>query len=335
MLANRASAIIAPCNRVNSRSARRSCRALVLLGLASATASALALASASAQAVVAAAVNTTTSLVATPNPAAASATVVLAATVTAADSSSPTGTVQFEAGGTDVGTPVTVSGGAASTTTSFAAAGPEALSAVFTPANSASYNGSTGTFAETVQAAGSTTAGTVAVGVTVPQTGTFSVTVGPGAVTLSPASPATSPDETATGTLNQVTVNDSRNTFPGWSVSGQESVFTGSGAATIPANSLGWTPTVVGSLVDGAVLGDAVAPVGANAGSTGPGLGTAAMLGYAAAGCGFGANVLSANLLLDIPSSTPPGSYAGTLTITYIETQPSGVAGCEPVGVTF
>ena len=33
----------------------------------------------------------------------------------------------------------------------------------------------------------------------------------------------------------------------------------------------------------------------------------------------FGANTFNAALLLDIPSSTPPGAYAGTLTITYIE----------------
>jgi hypothetical protein len=84
------------------------------------------------------------------------------------------------------------------------------------------------------------------------------------------------------------------------------------------------------------VLGGPVAPIGANSSSTGPGLGSQpATLAYAAAGCGFGTNVLSANLLLDIPSATPPGSYAGTLTITYVEVQPTGVAGCVPVGVTF
>jgi hypothetical protein len=44
---------------------------------------------------------------------------------------------------------------------------------------------------------------------------------------------------------------------------------------------------------------------------------------------------MNAALLLDIPSSTPPGTYAGTLTITYVAAQPAGTAGCVPIGVTF
>jgi hypothetical protein len=85
---------------------------------------------------------------------------------------------------------------------------------------------------------------------------------------------------------------------------------------------------VSGSLVDGATLGPAVTP-GA------PGLGSApGTLAYAGAGCGYGTNVLSANLTLDIPTGQAAGEYTGALTITYIETQPSGVAGCVPVGVT-
>jgi hypothetical protein len=65
-----------------------------------------------------------------------------------------------------------------------------------------------------------------------------------------------------------------------------------------------------------------VAPVGANTGSSGPGLGTAATLASATPGNGFGTNILTAALLLDIPSSTPPGAYAGNLTITYVTAGP-------------
>jgi hypothetical protein len=281
---------------------------------------------------------TATTLTASPNPVAVGATATLTASVTAGPAF-PAGTVQFEAGGSNIGTPVAVNTGGvsapASTTTTFAAAGSQALTAVFVPAVPATFAGSSGSFSLAV---GSLLAGgtnPVPVTVAVPATGSLSVTVATGSVTLTPASPATTPDETAAGSLNQVTVADSRNTFPGWSVSGQESVFTGPGTSTIPAASLGWTPSFFSPAVGGAVIGGVVAPAGANTGSSGPGLGTAATLASAAAGCGFGTNVLTAALLLDIPSPTPPGSYAGTLTITYIESQPTGTAGCVPVGVTF
>jgi Bacterial Ig-like domain (group 3) len=266
---------------------------------------------------------TTTQLVATPNPVAVGATATLTATEVASDSTHPAGSVQFEAGGTDIGTPVAVNAsGVATTTTTFSAAGSEALSAVFTPTNTTGYSGSTGTFSLAVGSQLASGTNPVSISVTVPSTGTLSVTVATGSVTLSPASPSTTPDETATGTFNNVTISDSRNTFPGWSVSGQESVFQGPGTDTIPANSLGWTPAFVGSAVGGATIGAAVPPVGANSGSTGPGLGTAATLAQATPGNGFGTNVVNAALLLDIPSSTPPGAYAGQLTVTYVTAGP-------------
>jgi hypothetical protein len=80
-------------------------------------------------------------------------------------------------------------------------------------------------------------------------------------------------------------------------VSGQESDFTGSGAAagaTISGNQLGWVPTVVGSVVGGAALGPTVAPAA-------PGLGsTAAVLASATPGNGYGTNIVSARLTLAI-----------------------------------
>jgi len=67
------------------------------------------------------AVSTTTTLTASSNPATAGQTVTLTATVTAADGAHPGGSVQFEADGIAIGSPVPVSStGVATTTTSFA-----------------------------------------------------------------------------------------------------------------------------------------------------------------------------------------------------------------------
>ena len=218
--------------------------------------------------------------------------------------------MQFEVGGIDIGSRVALNAsGVADTTTTFAAAGKEALSALFTSTTGA-YVDSRGTFSLVVRPLGRQTAGSVPVLVTVPRSGAFTVTIEPGTVVLTPLG------STATGTLQSVTVADTRNYYPGWSVSGQESDFTGSGTAagrSISGNQLGWTPTVVGSLQDGAILGGTVAPAA-------PGLGgAAATLASAGAGCGHGTNILSANLVLHIPATTVVGTYVGSLAITYIE----------------
>ena len=285
----------------------------------------------------AAPVPTTTVLTASPNPAVAGAAVTLTATVTAADGTSPAGSVQFLADGTDIGSPVAVSSGSASTTTTFADPGTQALLAVFSPA-SATYAASSGELSLVVTTgqggggggggcdgngdddvaggggaggtASSANAGTEPIAVTVPCSGTFTVSIAPGTLVLTASGP------TATGMLEDVTVSDTRNDFPGWSASGQASGFTGSGTAVgtaISGNQLGWTPAVVGSLQGGATLGAAVAPAA-------PGLGgAAAELASAAAGNGAGTNVLTANLHLLIPDGQQPGPYGVSLTITYVE----------------
>ena len=235
-------------------------------------------------------------------------TVVLTATVSATDGTHPAGSVQFLAGLTTIGSSVAVNGsGVATTTTAFASTGFQPLSAVFTPTNTTGYSSSTATYSEFVVPSGGTGSGTEPVVVSVPTSGSFTLTVGAGTVTLTISGPS------ATGVLNPVTVSDTRNTFPGWSVSGQEADFTGSGTAagyTISGNQLGWVPTQTSGT--SAVLGPAVAP-------TGPGLGTtAATLAYAIAPNGFGTNVLGAILTLAIPASAAAGPYTGTLTITAV-----------------
>jgi hypothetical protein len=101
---------------------------------------------------------TTTVLTTTPtSPQYAGTSVTLTATITPA----APGSVQFEVGGTDIGSPVTVSAGQASLLTSSLPQGTDSLSAVFTPATFSIYSGSTGTASFTVQkppAAGTTTA---------------------------------------------------------------------------------------------------------------------------------------------------------------------------------
>jgi hypothetical protein len=251
------------------------------------------------------AVRTTTSLTAWLNP---TATVTLMAAVSAADGSVPAGAVQFEAGGADIGSPVAVTSGRATTTASVTAeTTPVTLTAVFTAASSG-YLSSAGGYAETLShpAGAQSLAGVAA-------SGTFTVTIASGTVNL------TVSGLTATGTLEDITVTDTRSDSPGWSVSGQDSGFTGSGTAagrSISGDQLGWAPAAVGALQGGATLGGTVAPVS-------PGLGSsAAVLAAAAPGCGAGTNVLSASLTLAIPPSAAAGPYSGTLTITYVAAGP-------------
>lgn len=258
---------------------------------------------------------TTTTLTASPSPASTGATVTLTATETPAT----TGNVQFEVGGTDIGGPVAVnSSGVATTTDTFASAGTENLSAVFTPSGTA-YGPSTGTYSLLVQQAGSVaaTGSPVTVSFTIPPSGTLAVSVTPSTVTLTLNSAGTQ----ATGALGNVTVTDSRNSYPGWSVSGQESAFTGSGTATgfsIAGDQLGWTPAAVGTLGTGVTLGPAIAP-----GTSPGGLGdTGGVLFSATPGNGGGTNEANAALTLDIPTGQVAGAYAGSLTITYLSTGP-------------
>jgi hypothetical protein len=174
---------------------------------------------------------------------------------------------------------------------------------MFTP-TSPSFGSSTGTASLSVVPAGALS-GSEPLAVTVPQSGAFTLTVAPGTVTLSATG------LTATGALQPITVSDTRNTFPGWSVTGQAADFTGSGTAagsTISGNQLGWTPT--GTVSDGTLGGPVAVP---------PGIGsTAAVLASAAVGHGFGTSNLGANLNLIIPPNAAAGPYTSTLTVTAI-----------------
>ncbi len=264
---------------------------------------------------------TTTTLTTSPaSPTTTGTSVTLSASVSAANDTTPAGTVQFEVDGTDIGSPVSVNSGgtaaAATTTDTFTSAGTEDLSAVFTP-TSTSYASSTGTYQLVVEQSGSlaATGSPVPISVTVGATGTLSVTVVNTTVALTENTAGTQ----ATGTLGDVTVTDSRNTYPGWSVSGMESEFTEtSGTATIPGDDLGWAPAAVGTLGSGVTLGPTITP------GTDPGglSDTGGVLISAPPGDGFGTNEANAALTLDIPSGQAAGSYSGSITITYLSVGP-------------
>jgi hypothetical protein len=293
---------------------------------------------------------TTTKLTVSPDSA-TSSVVTLAAREAAADGAHPAGWVQFEAGETDIGAPVAVSSAGVATTTAViltAAPAAASLRATFTPATTAYLTSAT---TDAAQADGGTggTGGSITITFTVPPagnggggngqggngqggngqggngqggngqgggappTGNATVTVQPGTLTLQNVAGS----NVATGTLQQITITDSRSPAPGWYVLGQESDFIGSRGAqppTIPGTALGWVPT--GTVAGGANLGPAVAA--GHLGLSGAG----AVLAAAASGLGAGTSTLSADLTLEIPAGAATSTYIGTLTITYVSTAP-------------
>jgi Bacterial Ig-like domain (group 3) len=252
-------------------------------------------------------------LTANPNPATSGQTVTLTATTSV---SGATGTVQFENNGTNINTtPAQVAGGVA--TTSFTAptvstATTESLTAVYTPSGSFTA-GTAGALSLPVNPAPANS-GTIPLAVSVPASGSFTLTVDTTDLVNLTASGLT-----ATGTTTPITVADSRNTYPGWSVSGQDSAWTGTGTAaggTIPGSQLGWQPTDT-ALAPAVTLGALVSPVT-------PGLGTAAPLAsvHAGLGNGFGTSTLGASLSLVIPPTAPAGPYTSGLTISAVTSNP-------------
>ncbi len=258
---------------------------------------------------------TTTTLTASPNPAAAGTTVTLTATVSAADGTIPAGSVAFTAGDTFIATVPLDATGTATTTTTFTAEGTKprhiSLSAHFFP-STRSYAGSAARYREIVNPAGTPTGDVENIVVIVPPHGVFTVTITPWTLFLTALDGGF-----AQGLLQDVTVTDTRNDDPGWSVSGQESDLTGSGPTgqSIQGNQLGWTPYVVRQN-RGGTPGPTVAPAA-------PGLGTsAATFASAGPGHGFGTYALTARMYLAIPPTAAGGPVNGTLTITFVEASP-------------
>jgi len=266
-------------------------------------------------------VTPTVTLSATPNPVQEGSTVTLTATVMAGSTAVTSGSVQFEEGGNNVGTPVALnSSGVATTTTTFTTTGTPSLTANYESSNTTQFNNATSAaVTETVTANNPLAQGEL-IQVTVPPTGTFSWSV----PTPEPVVTLSVSGSSATGALTPGTLADSRtgiaanqytatnlvngfSGYPGWSVVGQATSFsnpTSNPVGSIPASALNWTPTTPAS--GDFSLGSA---------STG-GLGTAQTLATAAEGHGDGSFQLGANLTLAIPGTAPAGLYTSTLTMT-------------------
>lgn len=247
----------------------------------------------------------TTTTVATSGVTATSATV--SATVAPAEA---TGTVQFTRDGQNVGTPVDVVNGTATTSVSGLA---PSTSYTFGASYSGdgTYAASTGSAAavQTPAAADQSESG---IGVTVPEETTttpsgLKISVKPGAVTLTGAATREQGAAwTASGALGDVTVNDDRRdaSAGSWTLSGQASAFAGSGSQ-IAASNLGWTPRKVGGAGEaGAAASDLSAPQGLATGT--------------ASGESNVTTTVGADLALNVPAGTPAGNYQATLTLTLI-----------------
>lgn len=117
-----------------------------------------------------------------------------------------------------------------------------------------------------------------------------------------------------TGTLPAITVTDSRSAqqagFGGWKVSGLADAFT-SGTRILSADHLGWAPRVT-TPREGLTIGPAVPTTL----SAGPGLRVPATLAAATREGRTGSATLGADLVLEVPVDTRPGTYTSSVTIS-------------------
>ncbi|MFF2486294.1 hypothetical protein ACFVSU_07850 [Microbacterium sp. NPDC058062] len=152
--------------------------------------------------------------------------------------------------------------------------------------------------------------------------GALTLSVAPGGATLEEVPSANEDLRQFNGTLPIVTVTDDREEVPVgqfWYVVGQSSALT-SGANSIAAGNLGWTPHLLTAEGDGEVAeGDEVGTVldGDIGLSTGEdALALSLDSGEAASVGTWSAN---ADLFLKTPKTVAPGAYTGTITLTLWE----------------
>ncbi|MFI2432085.1 beta-xylosidase [Streptomyces sp. NPDC018693] len=111
----------------------------------------------------------------------------------------------------------------------------------------------------------------------------------------------------STGALRTVTVKDFRGGPAGWSLTGKVTDFTGPGAS-IAAGKLSWTPACATKPGSPSTCQAGSAGTVGSAGATLASAPDAALTG--------GEFTADAQLSLDVPAFTPPGGYAGVLTLT-------------------
>ena len=265
---------------------------------------------------------TTTALSISPASATSADTVTLTATV---GPNGAAGHVQFADGGANVGGAVTVSAGGTATLSQAFAEGSHSFTAAFTPNNAAAF----------APSASTSQAYTVSHFAGQQATGNLQTTIAAGSLTIStdpttvvlpaPALNATATFLTTAGSINPVTVTDTRAGNPGWVVSGQVSDFTSAASPTTPINgfNLGWVPNL-GNSSPGQVVqvGGKIDPANAVTadlpGTDGHGLKVSRQLAKTDPLKGTGTAVLGADLTLDVPTSVLAGTYSATLTLTAI-----------------
>lgn len=285
-------------------------------------------------------------LTANPNPATSGQQVTLTATASVAGA---LGTVTFENNGTSLGTG-SLSGGTPSTASLIITAPTETattnvpLTAVLTSPGTGFSAGTAGSLSLPVQPPPvnpTTASGTIPLAVTVPLSGTFTLTVNTTTwVVLNVNTAGT----TGTAATTPIVVTDTYNSYPGWTVTGEATQWTGvtnpaaevpagypaatdipadHGSQHIAADQLGWTPTNTGTLPTGVTLGSTIAPATAAPNGLGDAFQT---LAHGAPGVGSftGASgvTLGANLTLAIPSGQEEGPYAAFLNIDAVSGTP-------------
>jgi hypothetical protein len=160
-----------------------------------------------------------------------------------------------------------------------------------------------------------TAAGSEAIDTTVTQQGALTLSV-PNAAPVVLPTPVLTGDGSSlisSGTMNPVTITDTRQSSPGWNAAGQVTAFTNlGGSGTIPAADLGWVPFLIDQSP-----GETVVPAAAVAPQS-PGLAASEPLASAAAGMSNGTAHVGAALNLLAPTSTGLGTYSATLTLTAI-----------------
>jgi hypothetical protein len=261
------------------------------------------------------------------------APVTLTATVAPANTA---GSVAFFDGTTNLGTGTYTQATGVATLAVNLTAATHLLVATFTPATGTTFNPSTSavlSYMVLPSNFGTATIPLNATDNTQPFAGALTLQVTAGtAVALTQVDPTTAAghpvqatDPTGhrhawvfTGNLSGVSVNDTRPSQPGWTLTSQASNFA-NGATTVSAVDLGWTPAKVttGSDAEGTVTaGSAIASQLAVA--TSNGLSSTSNFASAAVGSGLGTQNLSAGFELRIPDTSPTGSYVSTLTLTLI-----------------
>lgn len=253
-------------------------------------------------------VATTTTLSSSPSAPTTADVVSLTATVAPANAA---GTLTFKEGSTTVGS-ATVNGGSGSVSLTGLTAGTHSYTATFTPTNAVDFLTST--------AAATTVTVTTFSGASAKETITTSVAAGTlvitaGGSTVDLGSLALNPSNnqlvSVTKDINPVTVTDTRAGNLGWNVNGSAGDFTNAAGDKIGGQYLGWTPKVISQeSVQNVTAGGVVVP--------GAGLTAAHLLGSAPAGSSLGTAQLGAGLVLQAPTSTKPGTYNTTLTLTAI-----------------